>query len=544
MKTTKRIITITLVLITIALTAITGFAAYENTYKNTGNQRDDIIGVARTQLGYTEGYNNDTKYGTWYGLPNQPWCAMFVSWCARQANIPTSVLKNSACAGTGSQYFNIPYYDGNSYTPKKGDLFFTKSWSHVGLVSSVDGAYFYSVEGNSNSNGSSEGVAVVSNRRKISNFYFGVPNYNNTAPCRYTIDTRYPTPFIASTISTGKVTCYSDVNGSSVGKIYPEDDVIVQEVYTNGWVKGSCPWSGGTYKTIYVKKSVFINSSNAPQKYTATQKTNTYLRYSDSASWGWIDPGDTCYSIYKSGNRTMVLYPTSNGKLRLAWTTNSVQTYWLDLNSSVDGTKVWDLKGIGTADVYINGKLVADNCEDYCEYWQKGTTYKITDIRAKSGYTYTGSKTISGTLNGNRDITLTFKKKVVPQPSGWSTNFRMKSGAYMNAYDGVNGSYVGRVYPGDVVTIQYVYNSGWMKLSCPWDGGYNKIVYCKVSGFQYKATKYCNAYDGVNGNYVGRVYPNDLVTVKELYSSGWMKCVCPWDGGYNKTIFVKVGEIY
>ena len=422
--------------------------------------------------------------------------------------------------------------------------------------------------------------------------------------------------------------CYSDVNGSSVGKIYPEDDVTIQAVYTNGWVKGSCPWSGGTYKTIYVPRSVFIGSSNAPQKYTATQKTYTYLRSSDSSSWGWIDPGDTCYFICKSGSRTMVIYPTSNGSRRLAWTTDAVPTYQLDLNSSVNGSKVWDLKGIGTADVYINNKLVANDCSDFCQSFAKGTTYKITDIRAKSGYaytgastisgtlngnrditlpfsktvtytldlnssvdgtkvwdlngvgtadvyinnklvaddcsdfcqsiergktykitdiraksgyTYTGAKTISGTLNGNRDITLTFKKKAEP---GFSTNFRMKAGTYMNAYDGVNGSKVGRVYPNDVVTVQYVYNSGWMKLSCPWDGGYNKTVYCKVSGFQYKATKYCNAYDGVSGNYVGRVYPNDLVTVKTLYSSGWMKCVCPWDGGYNKTIFVKVGEIY
>lgn len=38
-----------------------GSAAYENTYTNTGNQRNDIIGVAKTQLGYKEGYNNDTK---------------------------------------------------------------------------------------------------------------------------------------------------------------------------------------------------------------------------------------------------------------------------------------------------------------------------------------------------------------------------------------------------------------------------------------------------------------------------------------------------
>ena len=54
-------------------------AAYENTHSNTGNMRNDIIAVALTQVGYTEGSNNYTKYGVWYGQPNSPWCGMFVS---------------------------------------------------------------------------------------------------------------------------------------------------------------------------------------------------------------------------------------------------------------------------------------------------------------------------------------------------------------------------------------------------------------------------------------------------------------------------------
>ena len=182
-------------------------AAYENTYTNTGNQRDDIIGVAKTQLGYTEGANNATKYGTWYGLPNQPWCAMFISWCARQAGISKDILQNSAVAAPDAKYFNIPYYDGASYTPQKGDLFFTKSWSHVGLVYYVDGSYFYTIEGNSNTTGSSEGTSVVTNRRKISNFYFGVPNYNSGAPtyAKLSIDTK--SLFTGQTIT---FTCDSD----------------------------------------------------------------------------------------------------------------------------------------------------------------------------------------------------------------------------------------------------------------------------------------------------------------------------------------------
>ena len=41
---------------------------------------DRIVARALSQVGYKEGENNSSKYGTWYGMPNQSWCAMFVSW--------------------------------------------------------------------------------------------------------------------------------------------------------------------------------------------------------------------------------------------------------------------------------------------------------------------------------------------------------------------------------------------------------------------------------------------------------------------------------
>ena len=36
---------------------------------------------AHGEIGYHEGPNNDTKFGKYYGLNHEPWCAMFVSWC-------------------------------------------------------------------------------------------------------------------------------------------------------------------------------------------------------------------------------------------------------------------------------------------------------------------------------------------------------------------------------------------------------------------------------------------------------------------------------
>ena len=153
-------------------------AAYENTYSNTGNMRDDIIGVALTQVGYTEGANNYTKYGEWYGMPNAPWCGIFVSWCANQAGIPTSVLKRTGLANPNN--FGLSYQDGADYTPQKGDLFFKKGFSHVGLVYYTEGAYFYTLEGNTSTT-SYDGTSVMIRKRKISDFYFSSPNYSGSS---------------------------------------------------------------------------------------------------------------------------------------------------------------------------------------------------------------------------------------------------------------------------------------------------------------------------------------------------------------------------
>ena len=66
-----------------------------------------IIEVALAEVGYLEkatnaqldsktanaGSNNYTKYGKWYGMNGQPWCDMFVSWCAAQAGEADAVGK-------------------------------------------------------------------------------------------------------------------------------------------------------------------------------------------------------------------------------------------------------------------------------------------------------------------------------------------------------------------------------------------------------------------------------------------------------------------
>jgi len=148
-------------------------AAYENTHINTGNQAVDIMAIAETQVGYLEGSlagttagsNNLTKYGAWYddyfnssSFTRAAWCAMFVSWCAAQADIPPSIFTYHASCTAGVRWWKqqncfeySQYYDGN-YVPKAGDVIYfgdsRTSMSHVGLVRYAEGGRVYTIEGN------------------------------------------------------------------------------------------------------------------------------------------------------------------------------------------------------------------------------------------------------------------------------------------------------------------------------------------------------------------------------------------------------------
>ena len=47
----------------------------------------DVLNVARSQIGFYEGANNENPYGDWYGIKNAPYCAMGISWCFAQVGL-------------------------------------------------------------------------------------------------------------------------------------------------------------------------------------------------------------------------------------------------------------------------------------------------------------------------------------------------------------------------------------------------------------------------------------------------------------------------
>ncbi|WP_286673813.1 peptidoglycan-binding protein [Clostridium sp. ZBS20] len=120
----------------------------------TSSSLGKFVDCARGQVGYEESGTNITKYGQWYGMNGQPWCAMFVSWCANQAGILNSVVPRYASCNEGANWYkNRGRYKtrGTGYVPKTGDVIFFNSngINHTGIVESASSGTVYTIEGNS-----------------------------------------------------------------------------------------------------------------------------------------------------------------------------------------------------------------------------------------------------------------------------------------------------------------------------------------------------------------------------------------------------------
>ena len=62
-------------------------------------QADAVVKYAKKWADekYKEGPNNDTVFGKWFGLNNQPWCMMFVMWCLSAAKAKELVFRTASC---------------------------------------------------------------------------------------------------------------------------------------------------------------------------------------------------------------------------------------------------------------------------------------------------------------------------------------------------------------------------------------------------------------------------------------------------------------
>lgn len=147
--------------------------------------RSLIVTEALKYMGTTEPSGDDQfikaynkTVGTTFNMET-PWCAMFVTYCARMAGVPTTIIPNFASCTVSRDSFFKPKGQWKlrttGYTPKPGDLIYY-NWDgnmsgppqHVGLVWKVENGNVITIEGNtSDSSGKTKYDGVFSKTRAL-----------------------------------------------------------------------------------------------------------------------------------------------------------------------------------------------------------------------------------------------------------------------------------------------------------------------------------------------------------------------------------------
>lgn len=133
--------------------------------------RDEIISLAAEQVGITESPpdSNCTKYGRWFGLDGNKWCAMYVSWVFDQAGYPLGYIDTdkgfSSCQSGYEHWHRTGEITAN---PRPGDIVLF-DWDHDGhcdhtgiFLKWIDAGFtFNSYEGNTSHGNNSNGGEVM-----------------------------------------------------------------------------------------------------------------------------------------------------------------------------------------------------------------------------------------------------------------------------------------------------------------------------------------------------------------------------------------------
>jgi hypothetical protein len=153
------------------------------------SQTDTLIAIEKAEVGYREGfsnghYNNHQKFSPAVpGLEwsqNQAWCQTFQSWAFQQAGAKSLAPVTASCPTAVNWYKSRSRF---SFYPAIGAMVFFghSGGQHVGLVYKYDANYAYTIEGNTNANGSSEGNGVYLKKRARRDSYlygYGLPEFS------------------------------------------------------------------------------------------------------------------------------------------------------------------------------------------------------------------------------------------------------------------------------------------------------------------------------------------------------------------------------
>lgn len=133
--------------------------------------------VAKTQIG-----QNEKPHGSNWGHPVQDylasagisypasWCMAFLYWCHNKAAVQLGIDNPMVKTGGVLKQWQISKTQFSVKDLQPGDIFIQDhggGLGHCGIIESIGGEVLHTIEGNTNINGSREGIAVETKTRPI-----------------------------------------------------------------------------------------------------------------------------------------------------------------------------------------------------------------------------------------------------------------------------------------------------------------------------------------------------------------------------------------
>lgn len=228
---------------------------------STKSKREQLVEFTETLIGQNEANGDDDVFIKWYNSAagtsfsmTVSWCSIWISYCARQVEIPTDQILTTASCTSAMTWFKKQgtWKDAHTgYIPKMGDLIYfntdgdDSNVEHVGMVKKVDSTKVYTIEGNSSD--SVKENSYLLNNEKV----FGYVDWDNSGSgttvlsISTAIENKKGTVTASSlNIRSGAGTTYSIVGGLKKGD-------IVDVLSTSGsWYKISQGYVSSQYITI------------------------------------------------------------------------------------------------------------------------------------------------------------------------------------------------------------------------------------------------------------------------------------------------------
>lgn len=469
--------TISIILSFVAVIPVQAANYDETSYALTGVQVNDIVEIARTQVGYHEGNNlsqldgtysgsgNYTKYArdlanAGYGASNpNAWCAFFVSWCAMKAGCLNSAVSfftgvNTCVArsrpyssnGLGKYHgikkhtftgdtFSKGYYTPatESYTPKKGDIMVNKS--HVGLVISdynPSTNSFSVIDGNNNHMVSGPRTVYLNNSELVG---FVTPDYTTTSitpshthSYSYSHDTSHPHLEYKYCSCGTKEYTGNRVGVSSCTQCYPVGNVNLTRSFEK--TKGTA---------VFYRNNVYNANSYILKLYKNNSLYNTYTMNKQSYNVSGLPSGNYYAALYVKN--------TNTGEERSAYCTSFkiADTYTVSYNANggnnaptsqtkIEDTSLTLTSSIPNREGYIFKGWASSKNATEAQYQTDGTytkNAKITLYAVWEPEIYTVSFDTNGGIGIIENQTITYgntmkmPNTIVKDYSyllGWSTN--------------------------------------------------------------------------------------------------------------------------